>query len=109
MNKKQALAKAVKIFGKNAMVRDMGANRKSSPALREAAQKQFAELKSIDVKAMSHEQLVNYRERKNLAAYESHHYRFSVGKVAMGMFFSVEGSGDTWEEAFDAAEKMVAA
>lgn len=109
MNKKQALAKAQKMFGKNAMIRDMGAGRKSSPALREAAKKQFAELKDVDVKAMSHEQLVNYRERKNLTAYESHHYRFSVGKIALGMFFSVEGSGDTWEEAFTAAEKKAAA
>lgn len=25
----------------------------------------------------------------------------SVGKIAMGMFFSVEGWGDSWEEAFN--------
>lgn len=33
------------------------------------------------------------------------HARFKVGKVDLGMFFSVKGQGASWEEAFDAAER----
>jgi hypothetical protein len=31
------------------------------------------------------------------------HERFSVGRIDLGMFFSVQGDGKTWEAAFEAA------
>jgi hypothetical protein len=37
------------------------------------------------------------------------HARYSVGKIELGMFFSVRGQGASWEEAFASADKAEAA
>jgi hypothetical protein len=35
---------------------------------------------------------------------ELHHFRCTVGHVVMGLFFHVEGQGDSWDEAFADAD-----
>jgi len=68
MNAKQALKKAISIWGDSACVKDRG-----NPSLSESGV------------VMSD--------------------RFLVGRIAMGMFFSVEGDGPTWEAAFAKVEE----
>jgi hypothetical protein len=101
MTQKQALAKAVKLWGKTACVRDEGKRSASSPEKRAEASKQLKALREAypDRKARTKEQS---EEIKRLEFYATH-YRYAVGRVELGMFFAVKGQGDTWAEAFTKA------
>jgi hypothetical protein len=102
MNKTQALRKAVKLFGKNAIVTDYGVTCQSSPEARKAASN---ELKALREKCTTPElRAANNKERSRLA-HEASHYRFSVGVVVMGMFNSIKACGDSWDGCFKAIER----
>ncbi len=77
MNNKQALKEAQRRWGKSAMVQH---NKRALTAEQKAA------LPPNDVRRW--------------------HDIYSVGRVAMGMFFEVCGSGDTWEGAFEKARQL---
>lgn len=108
MNRSQALQKAVRLWGiKKAAVRDDGKGRPSSPELRAEA---AAKLKVMNA-AKATETKEQRKERMELL-YWSGHYRYTVGTVmSLGGLsgFFVRGQGDTWEEAFAAAEQKQAA
>lgn len=100
MNRSQALKQAVGRWGKKAAVRDEG--RKTSPEIRAASLKRLAELRAMP-EPRSPE--VRKEIKEHLGA--GLDYRYSVGYVggiAGFSFFSVQGQGDTWEEAFAKAE-----
>jgi hypothetical protein len=41
----------------------------------------------------------------NEAMSKAFHYQYSVGAIFMGFAFEIKGSGDTWEQAFEAARR----
>lgn len=98
MNKSKALKEAVKRWGKNAGVQEQR-NCDSTPESREAAKLKLGELNKLSPE----EKKARRRERDD-ALSRSYWYRFTVGRISMGMFFEVLGQGDTWEEAFKAAD-----
>lgn len=105
MNRSQALKEAVRLWGKNAAVRDEGASRASNPELRAAASAKLKELNAARTKDETKEQ----RKEREHQLYWAGHYRYAVGKVVMGLAFFVMGQGDTWAEAFAAAQEKAAA
>lgn len=100
MNRKQALAEAVKRWGKDAMIQDRP-RCASSPEEREVARKQRKYLRDT----LTKEDLKKRHKDMDELLFDSMRYRFSVG-IFGGFFFGVRGSGDTWEEAFEAADRM---
>jgi type VI protein secretion system component VasF len=100
VNKTQALKKAAARWGKNAAVRDEG--RPTAESTRQAASAQLPELRerlqAATTPAERKERRAELDEVLGLAL----RYRYSVGYVggiAGFGFFSVQGQGDTWEEA----------
>lgn len=108
MNRSQALKEAVRQWGKTAAVQDRGAGWPSSPELRAAAS---AKLKESNAARTKDEPREVRKARMGLLA-ASGHYRYSVGVVhtmcGLSGFF-VKGQGDTWAEAFAAAQEKAAA
>lgn len=97
----------MRLWGKTAAVRDDGKTRPSSPELRAAAS---AKLKEMNA-AKATETKEQRKERMELLYY-SGHYRYTVGTThtMMGLTgFFVKGQGDTWAEAFAAAQEKQAA
>lgn len=45
-----------------------------------------------------------HEKARNEAFGRALHYQYHVGAIFMGFAFEIKGSGDTWEEAFDAAK-----
>jgi hypothetical protein len=125
--KQQALAEARKRWGKNAMVRDNGAGAATTPEGRadgkrrcgEHQQKKAPEFRSMsDTTAWPDTATFGeYRSawkawRKERELWQAEAYRlqrlangrrYTVGYVMGGLAFKIEGEGDTWQEAFDAA------
>lgn len=117
MTREQAVAKLRKLYGPKAYWR-VG-ERQSSPERREAAGVEYAEAKrkyeAIKVRveewlkaqpeyqAMIAERRQLY-EQKELAMGECFRYRFAVGARENGIFTTLYGEGDTWEEAIAQAE-----
>lgn len=103
MTRNQALQKAVRMYGRKAAVRDDGEKYNNSDEGRKAAHDEYENLAATltpeEKKARSKE-LSNLRWRRQC-------YRYVVGEVenlcGFGMFF-VHGQGDTWAQAFAAAE-----
>lgn len=87
------------------MVQDKGHHRASAPQQRAAA---FTKLQTLR-NTLSPEQKKERRKEMRELLRESLNYRYAVGTVEMGMFFSVRGQGDTWEQAFEAADKTAVA
>lgn len=102
MNIRSALKAAQKRWGKRAMVQDA-----KHPSDAETQAKASAELKRLRDTLTETER---YERRKEIMALRdvALYYRYSVGYVAMGAFFSVEGQGHTWEEAFAKADEREA-
>lgn len=99
MNQSQALSKARKLFGKAAFVRDDG--RVTSPELRAKARAELAALRATPPL----ERGKNFRAEESILVLLSIYYRCAVGHAALGLFFSVEGEGDNWGDALDAAQR----
>ena len=96
-----AIVEAKKRWGKNWSVRDDGKSRASTPELRAAGHAEAQRLNAIPKDQRGPE----WRDARDAAFSQAMRYRYSVGKVVMGLFFSVEGQGDTWTEAFSAADR----
>ena len=101
MTRQQALRKAIKLFGKNATVRDYGPKRTSSHESRAKARQERDALRE---KCNTPELRKQHRDELDRLTFESIHYRYSVGVIVMGMFNSVKCCGDSWEGAFRAWE-----
>ena len=109
MNRTQALKEAARLFGKKAAVEDKGKSMASTPEQRAAAVAESKRIRSTipEGQRPTKEQ----RDELNRLLCESGRYRYSVGTIegiaGMGLqFFSVQGQGDTWEEAFAKARRM---
>lgn len=109
MTKQQALQKAGNLWGRHkAAVKDYGPKHPSSPEIREAAS---AALKAHREAFPNPKSGTPERKERDNMLWKATHYRYMVGYVnSLGMFsfFSVQGQGDTWEEAFAAATKQTA-
>ncbi len=92
MNKAQALAKAIELWGKTAGVHDLGPKMASTPERRAAA---LAQLHAMT----REERRANRRVEAQLMS-ESSRFRYRVCALMFGMFFEIKGTGDTWEDAF---------
>jgi hypothetical protein len=117
MTNQQAASKAKKRWGKAFYIRN--SESMSSPESRDKSRERYKKSKA-EADAIEDEirrrlsELDWYQEllkRKRELRKESEnaqgralYYRFSVGK-SNGMFTTILGQGDTWEEAFAAAEK----
>lgn len=117
MTNQQAATKAKKRWGNKFYVHNSG-HMSSSEARTKARQTVIdarAEMKRIDeeitrrlnaldwyqeLRAKRKEAQTQVRDTEGVA----HHYRFSVG-TTNSMFNSISGQGDTWEEAFAAADR----
>lgn len=106
MNATQALAQARKRWGKTAGVKDYGKNRPSSPERRAAAHARVAELRAYLPPAGQRTKA--QKDELQMEVYDAMHYRYNVGYVALGMFFAVEGQGDSWAHALEEADKRAA-
>ena len=109
MNTKQALKEAIRRFGKNAAVRDDGKACASTPDARKLAHDEIMRLNAQRKDAsLDKVALKEIDEARRQLFGPANRYRFTVGHVAMGMFFSVEGQGDTWELAFAQVDEKAA-
>ena len=99
---KQALKRAVQMFGKNAAVQwNKAALTKTEKAPYEAER----------------EILISYSHQKSIRRANDgrigqigglvRSYKATVGRIMLGMFFEVHGEGDTWEEAFANAQAKI--
>lgn len=127
MNSKQGIAALQKLYGKKAMYRVTpsalaGSEREaaimSASALRESASsfKQALEERRAAILAADPEyQALKKAEKEEREAYErmrgkAHARRVTVGYAGGGgMFFSVTGEGDNWQQAIDAAKSKASA
>lgn len=100
MNKKQALKEAAKRWGENAAVQDQP-RFASTPERRQAAHDALVELRSFT----TNDNRKAFKPLRDRLFSDAYSFRFSVGHVQMGLFFGVEGTGDTWEQAFAAADE----
>lgn len=108
MNRTQAMKEAARRWGKNAAVRDTG--RPTSEDARKAASAKLPELRARYKEAAPDERKARRKELDDTLSIALS-YRYSVGYVAgirgMGLaYFSVQGQGDTWDEAFAKALKV---
>jgi hypothetical protein len=120
MTRTQALNKAVKRWGTKAMVR--AGTQVTSQEKRDRARVACAELKAKrqaleqeradKLKELPWLQEMNkaiqkLRDAENQMSGQAWHYKFAVGYVddILGAFH-VQGQGDTWEQAFEKAEKI---
>jgi len=96
-----AVAEAAKRWGKNGAVRDDGPKCASNDAERAEAHEEVMRLRAIP----KEERAPDWREMSDAAFSRAMRYRYTVGKIVMGLFFSVEGQGDTWADAFASADR----
>jgi hypothetical protein len=95
MNAKQALKEARRRWGDKAAVRDEPRFASTDEKRAEARAQRSALMQSLT----KEEQRARYKELDALL-YDSYRYRYTVGRIALGLFFAVEGQGDSWEAAF---------
>jgi seryl-tRNA synthetase len=115
MTREQAAREAKKRWGKRAHIR--ADEKLSSPEKRAAAKTQTDALKArrdaIDKEIAERLAALDWyqalkAERRDVSQrldnvrWETHYYRFGVGELFVG--FHVHGEGDTWEQAFAAAD-----
>jgi hypothetical protein len=98
MTKLQALAKARKLFGPNAVVMDNG--HPTSAEARADARCRLAALRAIT----ANEWTKDFSKQKSELVALTHYYRCSVGRVQLG-FYCIEGEGDSFAEALDDAQR----
>jgi len=105
MNSDQALSKCKKLFGKTAHI-ELNNRATLEPEkilLLKEIEQERARIKSINLK---HLKCKGYQD-DTLSRLNT--YRCKVGTIAIRMFFSVRGQGDSWQEAIDNAEKAIQA
>lgn len=102
MTSAQALRKAIKLFGKNAAVRDEGKKFASTHEQRALSRK---ELKTLREQCVTPEQRKANRAELDRLLSLCERYRYCIGSVEMGMFFAVKACGDSWEGCFTAWER----
>ena len=105
MSKSAALKEAVRRWGKSAGVRDIGAKLSRTAEQRRAAREALMELRGFIVTPEDRKFFKPFRE---WLVFDSLRERFTVGEISgAGGFrwFSVKGTGDTWEEAFQRADQ----
>lgn len=112
--RKEALAEAVRRWGKRAAIRDEGKHRASTPEQRADARAALTEhrkgkpqpIGTATWLTLSAEERAGHNERFH--AWKAEHdrlfiaadsFRFTVGTVS-ALAFHIEGHGDTWREAF---------
>jgi hypothetical protein len=93
MNRTTALRIARHKWGDTATVMDRGAGYASTPEKRQAAG---------DARKVLPRTYQNRKEDDRLFS-ESVRYRYAVGNIAFGLLFEIMGTGDTWQEALQAA------
>jgi hypothetical protein len=123
MTAKQALAEAVRRWGKKAAVQDRGKKAGMTPADREKMRLEFIELNKIKleepnlqtwpgdapveeyrVALRAHRKASReLREKKDWFLGRIYSFRFYVGVATWA--FEIKGTGDTWEEAFADADR----
>lgn len=118
MTREQAMREARRRWGGKALIRAAAAL--SSPEQREAARATMAEanaeltrlkaerkarLDALDWLNDLNQQIAATQQRASVATSDAHYYKFAVGYDAHGFAFHVNGQGDTWEQAFSAADK----
>lgn len=101
MTEKKALKEAVKRWGKTACVEH------KTHALfkdaRESAEKELAQWRE-EAKTATPEQANELKELCKKNQWKTWVYPFNVGKIVLGMFFEVNGRGDSWEQALYEAD-----
>lgn len=98
MTKSEALKKWTAMRGDTAAIRDGGKRLASNPERRAQAR---AELEKYNKLCTTHELRKQYRKERDHWLSEFYRYRYSIGHIGMGgLFFGVDGSGDTWEDCF---------
>jgi hypothetical protein len=97
VTKSQALSKARKLFGPNAVVRDAGFP--TSPEARADARNKLAALRATTESKRSKDFRKQESELVALAVYR----RCSVGRIQLG-FYCIEGEGDNFAEALEDAQ-----
>jgi hypothetical protein len=103
MNIRSALKAARSKWGENAYVVDRGAKSASNPVLRGQALEELKALRE-SLKDATEEQRREARERRQELMGAATQYRYRVGYIGGGwLFFSVQGQGDSWEEALSRA------
>ena len=106
MTNAQALRKAIKLFGKTGAVRDDGKKCASTHETRASAREAFRILLE---KCVTPELRKANREELQQLSFLSNRYRYSIGRVELGMFFAVKACGDSWEGCFSAWEANLSA
>jgi hypothetical protein len=103
MNRSQAIKESTRRWGKNGGFKDYG--KPTNPERRQAADVELKALRAhVGDRAMTKEERLERDRLLGIAL----HYRYMVGKVVMGLFFSVEGQGDSLAEAFADADARAA-
>lgn len=103
MTKSQALSKARKLFGPNAVVRDAGFP--TSPEARADARNKLAALRATSAS----ERTKDFRKQESELVALAFYYRCSVGRIELGLFFSIKGEGDSFAEALENALQKIGA
>lgn len=106
MNRAQALKAAVRLWGKGGAVKDNGPKFASNPERRAAASEELKKVRA----AIPKDRRPTREERDEIDRLfgQAMMQRYSVGVIhsLMGLSaFWVKGCGDSWEEAFAAAEQ----
>ena len=102
MTKSQAIKRAKQLFGDNYHIRDYGIKSATTPEQREAARREMEKIRNEKPDGWKN------RERELFSIIVRQ--RYAVGRIILGGFaFGIDGSGDTWEEAFAAAKKRISA
>jgi hypothetical protein len=105
MTSKAALAEAVRRWGKQALVRDEPRSA-STPEQRAEYSRRYTEIREKLKAETDKEARANLHAEEKALRVLPHRFRYSVGHAALdGLFFMVEGEGDTWEECFAKAEE----
>lgn len=101
MNQSQALRKAVKLFGKNAVIQ--AHKMQSSPEQRAIGR---AQQKELNARCTTDELRKQFRKERDDALSQATYYRYSIGKIEMGLFCAIKACGDSWAGCFRALEKQ---
>lgn len=100
MTKQAAMKRAVKLWGKRAIIRDNGLKGARTPEQRATAQARYKELRDT----LSPDEKKARREELTMLMLDGMRYRYDVGENILGLAFGVRGSGDTWEQAFESVK-----
>lgn len=100
MNKTQALKEAVKRWGKKAIVRDEPKLASTPEQRAEAGAK-----RKLLRETLTKEELKKRSAEMDELLFQTLRQRYSVGSHE-GFCICIRGTGDTWEQCFEAADRM---